>query len=113
MTFVVVANFIHLMIPVLSEEEDIFFIKKKGPKGYFYYNGSLPEPKLLHHVKQLIAKKLSSVYVVECYGMYNGMMDFSPYLSKKTKDAHPYYNNPKKELSDKELKDFLESNHLN
>lgn len=112
MTFVVVANFIHLMIPVLSQEEDIYFIKKKGPKGYFYYNGAMGQDELLRYVKKVIATKLSSVYVLECYGMYMGMMDFSPYLQKKVKDNHPYYNNPKKELSDQELEAFLESHQL-
>ena len=39
MPFVVIAPFLHLMIPVLEKRDDLFFIKRKGPKGYFYYKG--------------------------------------------------------------------------
>ena len=41
MPFVVIAPFLHLMIPILEKREDIFFIKRKGPKGYFYYKVKL------------------------------------------------------------------------
>lgn len=112
MTFVVVAKFIDLMIPVLDKQENMFFIKKKGPKGYFYYNGDLDTSALCRYVKKLIATELSYIYVLECYGMYKGMMDFSPYLKDEVKDKHPYYNNPKKELSDQELETFLFSKGL-
>lgn len=107
MTFVVVATFIHLMIPVLDATDDIYFIKRKGAKAYFYYTGDLEIEALLRFVKKTIAVKLSPVYVLEAFGMYNGVTDISAYLPKEDKDAHPYYTNPKKELSDEELQEFL------
>lgn len=113
MTFAVIATFVHLMIPVLEKEDGIYFIKRKGPKAYFYYQGDMNLDTLTRYVKKLIAKKLSPVYVVECYGMYRGMMDFSPYLPEKDKNEHPYYNNPHKELSDAEVEAFLVAHHLN
>ena len=112
MPFVVVAAFIHLMIPMLDAKEDIHFIKRKGCKGYFYYSGDLPQGMLLHEVKKIIAIELSFIYVVDCYGMYKGMMDFASYLSSEKKDQHPYYTENKKELSDEELEAFLQSKGL-
>ncbi len=40
-------------------------------------------------------------------------MDFVAYLPKEQKDRHPYYNNPKKELSDEEIEAFLVAKWLN
>lgn len=112
MPFIVVANFIHLMIPILDAKEDIFFIKRKGPKGYFYYTGNLSLDELLAYVKKVVKTELSYLYILECYGVYHGMMDFVSYLPAERKDKHPYYNNPKKELSDQEIEDFLVSHGL-
>ena len=113
MPFVVVAKFIHLMIPLLDSKEDIYFIKKKGPKGYFYYTGNKSLEELLSWAKRIVKEDLSSVYILDCYGLYNGMMDFVAYLPKEQKDRHPYYNNPKKELSDEEIEAFLVAKALN
>ena len=113
MPFVVVAKFIHLMIPLLDSKEDIYFIKKKGPKGYFYYTGNKSLEELLSWAKRIVKEDLSSVYILDCYGLYNGMMDFVAYLPKEQKDRHPYYNNPKKELSDEEIEAFLVAKGLN
>ena len=112
MPFVVVAAFIHLMIPVLEAKEDIYFIKRKNAKGYFYYSGSLSQGALLAKVRRIIATEVSPIYVADCYGMYNGMMDFASYLPAEKKDRHPYYNENKKELSDEELETFLQSRGL-
>lgn len=112
MTFVVVATFIHLMIPVLDATDDIYFIKRNGAKAYFYYSGDMDINTLLRYVKKIIATQLSPVYVLEAFGMYNGVTDISAYLPKEDKDAHPYYTNPKKELSDAQLADFLEKKGL-
>lgn len=109
MPFVVVATFIHLMIPVLDVKEDIYFIKRKGAKGYFYYNGDKSFDELSAYVKKTISTELSYLYVLECYGIYNGMMDFVSYLPLDKKDAHPYYSNPNKELSEEELASFLQA----
>lgn len=107
MPFVVIAKFIHLMIPLLDAKEDIYFIKQKGPKAYFYYKGDMSLNQLLGYVKKCIRDELSPVYILECYGMYNGMMDFASYLPEEKKATHKYYNNPNKELSDEELDAFL------
>lgn len=112
MPFVVIAPFIHLMIPVLEKVEGIYFIKRKGPKGYFYYKGKLPLISILNLAKKTIRTELSSIYVFDVYGMYNGMTDVTPYLSRETKNKKEYYNQPKKELSHEEIVAFLEKNNI-
>ena len=112
MPFVVIASFIHLMIPVLEKVDGIYFIKRKGPKAYFYYKGKLPLVSVLNLVKKTIVKELSAVYVFDVYGMYNGMTDITPYLSIETKNSKPYYNQPNKELSHEEIVAFVEANHI-
>lgn len=112
MPFVVVASFLHLMIPVLQKVEGIYFIKRKGPKGYFYYKGNLPLVSVINLAKRTIRKELGGVYVYDVYGMYNGMTDVTPYLSIETKNKHGYYNQPLKELTQDEIVAFIEKNHI-
>lgn len=112
MPFVVVAPFLHLMIPVLVKRDDIFFIKRKGPKGYFYYKGKLPLVSLLNLVKKIIRTELPPVYVYDVFGMYNGMTDVTPYLSVEMKNSKGYYNQKLKELTHEEIAEFVEKNHI-
>jgi len=112
MPFVVIAPFIHLMIPVLEKRGDMFCIKRKGPKAYFYYKGKLPLVNVLNLVKKTLRTDLPPVYVYDVYGMYNGMTDFTPYLAIETKNSKAYYNQAKKELTHEEIADFVQKNHL-
>ena len=112
MPFVVIAPFIHLMIPVLESKEGIYLIKRKGPKAYFYYKGKLPLVALLNFVKKTLRTELPPVYVYDVYGMYNGMTDYTPYLSIETKNKKDYYNTPRKELSHEEIASFVEEHHI-
>lgn len=112
MPFVVIAPFIHLMIPVLEERDDMFLIKRVGPKGYFYYKGKLPLVSVLNLVKKTIRAKVSHVYIFDVFGIYNGMTDVTPYLSIETKNSKAYYNQTKKELSHEEIAEFVSKNHI-
>lgn len=51
-------------------------------------------------------------YVYEFYGIYNEKIDYNAYISNKTKDTMRYYQTKIKDLTDKELHDFLLKNNI-
>ncbi len=103
MTFVIIATFIHKIKPVVEGIDNMYCVKQKGPKAFFYYNGDNTD--VLRMVKKEIMSKLGNVYVYEAYPLYKGIIDLTPYLPLEIKESKPYYKRPQ-DLKDSELEAF-------
>ena len=62
--------------------------------------------------KKSISEQGGMAYVYEFYGIYNEKIDYNAYISNKTKDTMRYYQTKIKDLTDKELHDFLLKNNI-
>ncbi len=104
MVIVVISVRYKRILEILSEYKNYHLIKRIGPKMFFYVEGDVTH--LTSKTKKLILNVLGVMSVVEVYGMYNGMIDFTTYLSDEKKNESQYYNSTVKDLSDDELKDW-------
>lgn len=113
MVIIVTGSFIHLAEKlIVSTEKEMHLIKRRGVKSYFYYSGPQSYEQIANHLKKLLRTQLSAVYVFEIFSLYQGMTDYSPWLSVEQKAKQAYYNQPKKEVSEEELQKFLASKGL-
>lgn len=109
MVIVLVAGYHHILIPAILKMEIKGYVVKEGTtKVFFYFDTALDTVTVLSAVKQAI-KQSGSQYAYQLYTMYNGMIDLTDYLPEHIKKENKYYLNPNKDLSDQELKDFLET----
>ena len=112
MVVAVISRAIHKIIEALDQNEEIYLIKQKGPKAFFYVKADLTNTNVVSYTKSAIRKNLENVYVYEVYGMYNGMVDLFDYFSEEKKQKEKYYNGLKKDLSDEELESWKQSQGL-
>lgn len=77
-------------------------MKRKGP-DLFYYVDDCDSKTIIKETKKIIASSLGRHIIFEVYGLYNGMIDFTPYLSQEKKNESQYYNRTKKDLSKEEV----------
>ena len=103
MVFVVVSPVINKVIDAFEKTEGYEFIKRKGPRGFFYIDNE----QSFRQIKGLIRNLIGPIYVFEVYGLYNGMIDLFAYLPEERKNTEKYYNGLHKDLSDDELNKFL------
>ncbi len=103
--FAVVSPVINKVITALTVRDDVLLIKREKARAFFFYTGESDQ--MLGEMNRYLFKTLGPVYVYAVYGLYNGMVDLTPYLESEVKDRHPYYNREKKDLSDTELSAFL------
>ena len=93
---------------VLSQYENYHLIKRKGPQLFYYVDGDTNS--LISKTKKLIVNELGVATVFEVYGIYNGMIDFTSYLSNEKKNESKYYNQIKKDISNEELENWKKEN---
>ena len=96
------------IISILSKHENYHFVKRKGPQLFYYIDGDTTN--IIKNTKKIIVDVLGPMTVFEVYKLYNGMIDFTAYLSDETKNESKYYNQTNKDLSDEELENWKKEN---
>ena len=104
---VISARFNRIM-NILAHDENYHFIKRTGPKLFYYVDGDTSH--LISKTKKLILKELGIMSVFEVYGIYNGMIDFTDYLPEEQKKESSYYNRTLKDISDLEVENWKKEN---
>ncbi|WP_028042888.1 hypothetical protein [Candidatus Stoquefichus massiliensis] len=85
----------------------LYTIKRNGPKVYLYVETKLSYQDIVRLFQQCIYQHGGINYVYQFYGIYHGMIDYNAYLSQETKDKMSYYLSNQKDISDKEINNFL------
>lgn len=108
MVIVLVAGYTKLFIKhILEMPIENHVIKQVGTKVFFYFDTNLQTAEIIKAIKKTIKEKCGPQYAYQIYTMYHGMIDLTEYLPIHIKDSNPYYLNPKKDLSNEELTNFL------
>lgn len=95
-----------------KEYQDISSIKiiKRGhAKVFLYVDTKLKFHEIERLLKQSIVSQGGIAYVYQFYTLWNGLIDYAPYLSDEKKLKHTYYQQSQKSITEEELKDFLEN----
>ena len=108
MVIVVISARFKRILDILSQYDNYHLIKRTGPKLFYYIDGDTSG--IINKTKKIIIGVLGVMTVFEVYGMYNGMIDFTAYLSNEKKDETKYYNALNKDLSDEELENWKKDN---
>lgn len=108
MVIVVISVRFKRIMSILSQYENYHLIKRVGPKLFYYVDGDTAH--LIRNTKKIIVDVMGVMTVFEVYGIYNGMIDFTSYLSDEKKDEAKYYNSSQKDMSDEELENWKKEN---
>lgn len=87
--------------------QSIQVIKQTGPKIFLYVETSLKQVYVHHLLKEEIKKHGGVMYVYELYGIFNGKIDYNAYMSEETKQSMKYYQTVRKDITEKEIEEFL------
>lgn len=88
--------------------ESIDIIKQKQGQIFLYVKTSLLLQDVMKMFHKTIYQQCSGIYVYEFYGIYNGKIDFHSYLSSKSKDKIKYYHTNIKDITQKEIDEYLQ-----
>lgn len=84
-------------------------IKKDHVKVFLYIETKLTFHEIERLLKQSISSQSDIDYVYQFYPLWNGLIDYAPYLSEGKKLKHKYYQQTQKAITEEELKDFFEN----
>lgn len=87
--------------------KSIDLIKRIGPKVFLYVDTNLDLDSIINIFKNSINEQGGIAYVYALYGIFNGKIDYHSYVSDKTKMKMPYYQTKTKDITQKEIEDFL------
>ncbi|MFR7591778.1 MAG: hypothetical protein ACLUVC_10060 [Longibaculum sp.] len=95
-----------------SDITHIGILKQNGPTIYLYVQTSLSYHEVIRKFHQIIKGHGGMNLVYQFYSIYNGMIDYSDFLSDETKNQMKYYCSHTKDIQDFEIEQYKNEHQL-
>lgn len=96
-----------IMRGTYSEIESTGIIKQQGAYTYLYIETFLEFNDVERQLKRAIVSGGGSSYVYQFYPIYQGLIDYMPYLSEESKKKKRYYQRVDQDITKKEIEDYI------